>query len=135
MPALMSTAHFPAAPVPKRGQQRADWRLPINPTAAALAIAERARLHDGLVLAVMRTPQGDHVMVVAADGQVSQRTVQLGNQQGGRWVVLSGLQAGEQVMVDGFQKLRGNAPVKPVPWQAPGTAAAPAQAPAEAATR
>lgn len=89
--------------------------------------------------AVMRTPQGDHVMVVAADGQVSQRTVQLGNQQSGRWVVLSGLEAGEQVMVDGFQKLRGNAPVKPVPWQAPGTPAAgsPANAPAQpaAATR
>ena len=83
--------------------------------------------------AVQRTPQGDHVMVVAADGQVSQRSVQLGNQQGGRWVVLSGLQAGEQVMVDGFQKLRGNAPVKPVPWQAPGSAAAanPANAPAQ----
>ena len=25
-------------------------------------------------------------------------------------------------MVDGFQKLRGNAPVKPVPWQPPGSA-------------
>jgi membrane fusion protein (multidrug efflux system) len=34
-------------------------------------------------------------------------------------VILDGLKAGEQVMVDGFQKLRGGAPVKPVPWQAP----------------
>lgn len=85
--------------------------------------------------AVMRTPQGDRVMVVAPDGQVSQRSVQLGNQQDGRWVVLSGLQAGEQVMVDGFQKLRGNAPVKAVPWQAPGGEKAPAPAPAEEATR
>jgi membrane fusion protein (multidrug efflux system) len=50
--------------------------------------------------------------------------VQLGAQQEGRWVVLSGLKAGEQVMVDGFQKLRGDAPVKPVPWQTPAAAIA-----------
>jgi len=29
------------------------------------------------------------------------------------------------VMVDGFQKLRGNAPVKPVPWKAAASGAAP----------
>jgi membrane fusion protein (multidrug efflux system) len=28
---------------------------------------------------------------------------------------------GDSVMVDGFQKLRGAAPVKAVPWQAPGS--------------
>jgi membrane fusion protein (multidrug efflux system) len=55
-------------------------------------------------------------------------------------VVLDGLKAGEQVMVDGFQKLRGKAPVKAVPWKgaaAPGAApAAPsASAPASAAQR
>jgi membrane fusion protein (multidrug efflux system) len=41
-------------------------------------------------------------------------------------------------MVDGFQKLRGAAPVKPVPWQSPASApvaasAASAAAPASAA--
>jgi membrane fusion protein (multidrug efflux system) len=35
-------------------------------------------------------------------------------------VVLDGLKAGEQVMVDGFQKLQPGATVKPVPWKAPG---------------
>ena len=35
-------------------------------------------------------------------------------------------------MVDGFQKLRGNAPVKPVPWQPPGSAPAAGSAPAGA---
>lgn len=72
--------------------------------------------------AVTRNPKGDSVMVVSPEGKVSPRPVKLGNQQGGRWVVLEGLKAGEQVMVDGFQKLRGDAPVKAVPWQAPGTA-------------
>jgi membrane fusion protein (multidrug efflux system) len=32
------------------------------------------------------------------------------------------------VMVDGFQKLRGPAPVKPVPWTGNAVAAAPAKA-------
>jgi membrane fusion protein (multidrug efflux system) len=67
--------------------------------------------------AVTRTPKGDTVMVVGPDGKVAPRPVKLGGQQGSRWVVLEGLKAGEQVMVDGFQKLRGDAPVKAVPWQ------------------
>ena len=41
-------------------------------------------------------------------------------------LVLDGLKPGEQVMVDGFQKLRPGAPVKPVPWSAAGVPAAPA---------
>lgn len=86
--------------------------------------------------AVTRSPQGDTVMVVGSDGKVQPRPVKIGNQQGGQWVVLGGLQPGEQVMVDGFQKLRGEAPVKPVPWQPPGVrpAAAAASASASAAS-
>lgn len=80
--------------------------------------------------AVTRTPAGDTVMVVAADGKVAPRPVKVGNVQNGRWVILGGLQAGEQVMVDGFQKVRGAGPVKPVPWQpaAPASAASAASA-------
>ena len=70
--------------------------------------------------AVTRSAQGDTVMVVDAEGKVAPRQVQVGGQQDGRWVVLTGLQAGEQVMVDGFQKLRPGVTVKPVPWRAPG---------------
>ena len=47
-------------------------------------------------------------------------------------VVSKGLKAGEQVMVDGFQKLQmmpPGTPVKAVPWQAPGSAAASAANP------
>ena len=63
-------------------------------------------------------------MVVGTDGKVAPRTIKVGSQQRGQWVILDGLQNGDQVMVDGFQKLRGGAPVKPVPWQAPGSATA-----------
>lgn len=86
---------------------------------------EQARVSNAITLpqqAVTRSPQGDSVMVVGTDGKVAPRTVKVGTQQRGQWVILDGLQNGDQVMVDGFQKLRGGAPVKPVPWQAPGSA-------------
>ena len=89
---------------------------------------EQAQADNAITLpqqAVTRSSQGDSVMVVGADGKVAPRPVKIGSAQGGQWVVLDGLKAGEQVMVDGFQKLRGPGPVKPVPWQ-PGAASAPA---------
>jgi membrane fusion protein (multidrug efflux system) len=89
---------------------------------------EQAETPTGIVVpqqAVQRGSTGDSVMVVAADGTVAPRPVKVGTAQGGDWVVLDGLKPGETVMVDGFQKLRGNAPVKPVPWQRPQPASAP----------
>ncbi|HEX7383581.1 MAG TPA: efflux RND transporter periplasmic adaptor subunit [Burkholderiaceae bacterium] len=80
--------------------------------------------------AVQRGTSGDSVMVVAADGHVATRPVKIGSASGNDWVVTEGLKAGEQVMVDGFQKLRGNAPVKAVPWKPPA-----AEAPASSASR
>ncbi|MBC7446362.1 MAG: HlyD family secretion protein, partial [Polaromonas sp.] len=76
--------------------------------------------------AVTRTAQGDTVMVVGSDGKVVSRPVKIGSAKGAQWVVLDGLAAGDQVMVDGFQKLQmmpPGTPVKPVPWQPAGSAA------------
>jgi len=113
---------------------------------------EQAQASNAMTLpqqAVTRTGQGDSVMVVGDDGKVSPRPVKIGSAKGAQWVVLDGLKAGEKVMVDGFQKLRPGATVKPVPWQAPGSkpaggvsatagaagaASAPAPAPAMAAS-
>ena len=83
--------------------------------------------------AVQRTQQGDSVKVVGADGMVETRTIKVGNGKDGQWVVLSGLKDGEQVVVDGFQKMMGKAPVKPVPWTPGG--AAPAAPAASAAAK
>lgn len=99
---------------------------------------EQAKAGNAVLLpqqAVTRTEQGDTVMVVDAGGKVSPRKVQVGTAQAGQWVVLDGLKAGEQVIVEGFQKMRPGAPVKPVPWNAApaAPAAAPASAPASAA--
>lgn len=77
-----------------------------------------------------RSPQGDTVMVVDSEGKVKPRPVKVGGQRGTQWMVTEGLQAGEEVMVDGFQKLRGDAAVKPVPWTPPGSPAPAAPAPA-----
>ena len=100
---------------------------------------EQAQATNAITLpqqAVTRTAQGDTVMVVDAEGKVAPRTIKVGSAKGSQWVVLDGLKDGEQVMVDGFQKLTPGAVVKPVPWQAPGAsapAAATAAAPAASA--
>lgn len=88
---------------------------------------EQAKVDGAILLpqqAVTRSAQGDTVMVVDGQGKVSPRPVKLGPAQGNHWVVLDGLKTGEQVMVDGFQKVKPNATVKAVPWQAPGSAPA-----------
>ena len=88
--------------------------------------------------AVLRTGQGDTVKVVADDGMVSTRPVKVSTGKNGQWVVLDGLKDGEKVVVDGFQKMQGKAPVKPVPWTpggaAPAAPAGGASAPAVAAS-
>ena len=89
--------------------------------------------------AVTRSAQGDTVMVVGADNHLAPRKVKLGPAQGNQWIVLEGLQANDKVMVDGFQKLPRGKPgdpvvVKPVEWQAPGAAKAPAPAASAAAS-
>jgi membrane fusion protein (multidrug efflux system) len=100
---------------------------------------EQAQAANAITLpqqAVTRTQQGDKITVVGADGKLSQRTVKVGAARNNQWIVLEGLKAGEQVMVDGFQKLQmmpPGTPVKAVPWQAPGSAVAPAPAASAAA--
>ena len=88
---------------------------------------EQAQAGNAVLLpqqAVTRSAQGDTVMVVDKDGKPASRNVKVGNEQGGQWVILDGLKAGEQVVVDGFQKMRPGAPVKPVPWSPGGKPAA-----------
>lgn len=108
---------------------------------------EQARLDNAITLpqqAVTRSSTGDTVIVVDKDGKATPRPVKIGNQQNGQWIITEGLQPGEQVVVDGFQKMRPGAPVKAVPWSPPGASPAagaasgaspaPAAAPAASAT-
>jgi membrane fusion protein (multidrug efflux system) len=99
----------------------------------------QAELPSGILLpqqAVTRTNQGDTVLVVGEDGKPGQRPVKVGNAQDNQWVITDGLKAGDQVIVDGFQKMMvPGAPVKAVPWtgNAPAAKAGAAAAPAPAA--
>jgi membrane fusion protein (multidrug efflux system) len=85
--------------------------------------------------AVSRTPDGAVVMVVGPDNKVAARPVKTGNASGNSWIVTDGLKEGDQVIVEGLQKVQPGAPVKPVPWQkaapAADAAAQPASAPAD----
>ena len=97
---------------------------------------EQAQAVNAIALpqqAVTRTEQGDTVQVVGENGKVTQRPVRVTLAHNNQWLVQEGLQAGEQVMVDGFQKLQmmpAGVPVKTTPW----TPAPPAGSPAAAAS-
>lgn len=97
---------------------------------------EQAQATNAIALpqqAVTRTEQGNFVTIVNANGQTERRAVQVTMAQNNQWLVQSGLQAGEQVMADGFQKLQmlpPGTPVKAVPWQPPTPSAATAATPA-----
>jgi membrane fusion protein, multidrug efflux system len=57
------------------------------------------------------------VGVVGSDNKVTIKTVKLGPQFGDMWVVESGLQAGENVIVDGLQRVKTGATVAPTPFK------------------
>lgn len=63
---------------------------------------------------LVRTAQGDMVMSVLPDGKVVPLPVKTDRAQGDRWIIKSGLQGGEQVIIEGLQKARPGATVKAV---------------------
>ncbi|AHX61714.1 efflux RND transporter periplasmic adaptor subunit [Aeromonas media] len=91
-----------------------DLLLPGMFMRATLQEGERP---EGLLVpqtAVTRTPKGGAtVMVVTADNKVELREVQLSRVVGDSWVVESGLDAGEKVIVAGLQKVKPGAVVAP----------------------
>ncbi|MCP5519156.1 MAG: efflux RND transporter periplasmic adaptor subunit [Verrucomicrobiales bacterium] len=64
--------------------------------------------------AVQELQGQNFVWVVGADNTASQRPVEMGARLGGQWVVGSGLEAGERLVVEGLQKMRQGAPVQPM---------------------
>lgn len=80
-------------------------RLPVARLDSVVTVPQRA---------VQVSPQGQMVLLVGKDGLVAPRPVKTGGLAGGDWIISEGLQAGEQVIVDGIQKARPGAPVKPV---------------------
>ena len=86
----------------------------------------RARVEQGVAenaitvpqAAVSRGPDGSaRVWVVGADNKAAQRTIKTERAVGNVWLVSDGLTAGERVVVEGLQKVKPGAEVKPVPAQ------------------
>lgn len=85
--------------------------------------------------AVSRDTKGQAVVNLAHDdGTFEQRVIKTGAAIGDKWLVTSGLQAGDQVIVEGMQRLRPGVTIKPVPAGA-GSAPAAAAASSPAAGR
>ena len=69
--------------------------------------------------AVTRNPQGQATAyVVTPEGQVELRILDANRTVGDQWLVESGLQPGDQVIVEGVQKVRPGAKAVATPWEA-----------------
>ena len=86
----------------------------------------RARVEQGVAenaitvpqAAVARGPDGSaRVWVVGTDNKVNPRTIKTERAVGNVWLVSDGLAVGERVVVEGLQKVKPGAEVKPVPAQ------------------
>jgi len=67
--------------------------------------------------ALQRAPNGLSNVYVVRDGKALLLPVETGNEYEGQTLITSGLQAGDQVVVAGMQKIRPGAPVQTKPWQ------------------
>ena len=77
--------------------------------------------------AVLSDQQGDYIFVIGAENKVEQRRIKLGQSTPATAVVVNGLAEGEQVIVEGVQRVRPGIAVNPGPI-APGPSATPAPA-------
>jgi membrane fusion protein (multidrug efflux system) len=84
-------------------------------------------------LSVQRDGQGPYVLTVGKDGMVAQKRVELVGTVDNDWVISSGIDDGDQVIVSGLQKVQPGAPAKAAVVPAPGAAPAEGGAPAAAA--
>ena len=84
-------------------------RLPRSSVPAALTVPQEA---------VTRDDNGDAtVAILDGQGRVHDRQVSVGDVVDGRYVVQSGLRAGETIIVVGRDRIQGGVPVKARAWQ------------------
>jgi membrane fusion protein (multidrug efflux system) len=108
----------------------------VRPGQFVRAILKGAQRPNALTVpqrAVMEGPQGKIVYVVGKDNKAEPRPVVVGEWSGTDWVILSGLNAGDKVIVDGLMKVFPGAPVQvgdPAAAAAGGSPAAGAATPA-----
>ncbi len=84
----------------------------------ARILVRRGEAEQQLVIpqpAVLEDMQGRYVYTVTADNTVLRNNVTLGQREGVDWVVESGLNEGDKVIVNGIQKVRSGMPVSATP--------------------
>ncbi|WP_028885777.1 efflux RND transporter periplasmic adaptor subunit [Teredinibacter turnerae] len=99
------------------------------------AVLEEGARNNALLVpqrGVTRNRQGEATaLVVAANNTVESRTLQLGQTINNHWLVESGLQAGDRVIVEGLQKTAPGAPVQAVELNAETASTTPTTKPAQ----
>lgn len=86
-------------------------RVPRGVQPAALLLPQQA---------VLRSSGGQaYAWVIGADGKAVIRTIELDGQVQRQYVVRSGLQAGQRVVVEGQERLQEGVAVNAVPWELP----------------
>jgi membrane fusion protein (multidrug efflux system) len=85
----------------------------------------RVRIEQGIDSDAIAVPQqavqrnaggGSEVFVVKDDNRVAPRPIRTGTEQDGQLLVTEGLQAGDRIVVDGFQKFVAGDKVRPQAW-------------------
>ncbi|MGB3291138.1 MAG: efflux RND transporter periplasmic adaptor subunit [Burkholderiaceae bacterium] len=67
--------------------------------------------------AIQRTSDGLSSLLIVKDGKVAPVTVTVGAQVKGQSIIYKGLNPGDVVIVEGFQKIRPGSAVQPMPWK------------------
>ena len=93
-----------------RPGQFARVRLPVSIAKDALLVPQRA---------VMETQGSYSVAVMTPDKKATIRPVVVGERVGDQWIIKKGVQPAEQVIVEGFQKVREGSPVSPKSFEPP----------------
>lgn len=129
---------------PSTGQVTLRVEIP-NPTGELFpGMYVRARLEQAIDTDAIAVPQQSvqrsndgraEVWVIGEGDRVMLQPVEVGPVIEGQWLIRSGLQPGQRVVVEGFQKIAAGGQVRPVEQQAPATATAARQADASAATQ
>lgn len=91
-----------------RPGQFARVQLPVSIAKNALLVPQRA---------VIETQGSYQVAVVTPDNKASFRPVKVGERVGDSWIIQSGVEPSEQVIVEGFQKVKEGTPVNPKPFE------------------
>ena len=99
---LLLEAAFPNPNLRVRPGQFGRIRVPTRTIAGAILVPQRA---------VQELQATYSVFVVTAEGQAEFRPVQVGPRVGSLYVIESGLQPGEKIVVEGAQKLQNHMPV------------------------